>query len=250
MSGCYETFASVYDSFMDNIPYEEWSIYLKQLLQQENIENGTLVELGCGTGSMMQQLASSSYQILGVDISTDMLSIAADKLSDYDNTTLLLQDMRILDLGMQANAIYSVCDSMNYILTDEDLLDTFQGAHKHLHANGVFIFDLKTDYFYREILGDQIFCDHQEHCSYTWENSFFEEDCINQYDLTLFVKEPDSHLYRRFQETHHQRAYELSTIMDLLKQAGFHSITAYDAFTTQAPHAKSERIYLIARNGE
>lgn len=250
MSSCYETFASVYDTFMDNIPYEEWCSYLVSLFHQEQIKEGTLIELGCGTGTMMQLMKQNHYHIIGIDNSTDMLSIAADKLSAGEDMDLICQDMRFFDLGITVDGIYSICDSINYLLTPDDLCDTFACIRKHLNPNGVFIFDLKTQFFYSEILGDQTFCDHQDNCSYIWENSYFDEDDVNQYDLTIFVKEEDSDLYRRFQETHHQRAYKIPFIIDLLKKSGFSSVSIFDAFTSNAPNPESERIYLIARNGE
>lgn len=250
MSTSYRNFAYVYDTFMDNIPYKEWSNYLIHLFSKYHITAGTLVELGCGTGTMALLMNKSGFHMIGIDNSTDMLTIAADKAYGNENITLLLQDMRQLRLDMKADGFYCVCDSLNYLLSSDDVLMTFQKVKKHLVPNGIFIFDLKTLYFYQEILGDQTFCDHQKNCSYTWENTFFEEDFINQYDLTIFTRSNDSPLFERFCETHHQKAYFLSEIVDLLKQAGLEYVTAYDAFTENAPHKESERIYIIARNGD
>lgn len=247
MSTCYTNFASVYDAFMDNIPYEDWSTYLLSLLKDNDIRTGTLLELGCGTGSMIPYIHHAGYQVLGLDLSADMLEVASDKLAGLSDTTLLLQDMRDFDLDMCVDGIYCVCDGMNYLLCESDLLSTFIQVKKHLRKNGVFIFDLKTEFFYRDILGDQVFCDHQENCSYTWENSFFEEDSVNQYDLTIFVKSPDSDLYSKYEETHHQKAYDLDTVLSLLNQAGFTDIQAYDAFTKEPVHEESERIYIIVK---
>lgn len=250
MSTSYKNFAYVYDTFMDNIPYKEWSDYLIHLFSTYHITSGTLAELGCGTGTMALLMNNAGFHIIGIDTSADMLTIAADKTCGKKNLTLLLQDMRNLELGMKVDGIYCVCDSLNYLLNPADVQKTFQKVKEHLISNGIFIFDLKTIYFYQEILGDQTFCDHQADCSYTWENSFFEEDHINQYDLTIFTRSEGSPLFERFFETHHQKAYPLSEIVDLLKQAGLEYVKAYDAFTEDTPHAKSERIYIIARNGD
>lgn len=250
MSTNYQEFAYVYDKFMDNIPYIEWSQYLTRLFKQYSITNGSLVELGCGTGTLTLLMAKAGYQLIGIDNSTDMLTMAAEKTSSCPDITLLCQDMRKLELGMHFDGFYSICDSLNYLLDSSDLLSTFCGVKKHLKENGVFIFDLKTHYFYETILGDQVFCEHQENCSYTWENSYFEEDCINQYDLTIFVRQADGNLFERFHEIHHQKAYDLREIIDLLTQAGLEYITAYDAFTTMPPLPTSERLYIIARNGD
>lgn len=251
MSTIYQSFAYVYDKFMDNIPYDEWSCYLIQQFQKHSVNCGTLLELGCGTGTLCKRMADAGYSVIGIDNSEDMLSIAADKLISTKNTVLLHQDMTELDLGDTiCDGCYCVCDSLNYLLTPEQIGSTFAKVRKHLKRGGIFILDMKTEYFYEIILGDQTFCDHQEDCSYTWENSYFEEDRINQYELTMFIKDENSNLFRRFSETHHQRAYALQEIIDLLKQSGLEYVTAYDAFTTHAPLPESERIYIIARNGE
>jgi SAM-dependent methyltransferase len=250
MSTMYQGFAYVYDQFMDNIPYEEWCQYLLTLFKQYSVTSGALAELGCGTGTMSQLMAKAGFTVLGVDISQDMLTIAAEKTAGTPNLTFLLQNMCQLDLGQRVDGIYCVCDSLNYLLYAEEVLATFKGVKSHLVPGGTFIFDLKTEFFYRNILGDQTFCDHQENCSYTWENSFFEEDGINQYDLTIFVKTPDSQLFQRFNETHHQKAYSLTEIIDLLSDSGLEYVAAYDAFTQNPPDSESERVYIIARNGD
>lgn len=251
MSTIYQNFAYVYDKFMDNIPYRKWSQYIIRLFKTYGITDGTLVDLGCGTGTLCQFLSEAGYSLIGIDNSTDMLTIAADKLDSSKNILLLCQDMSELELGNTAyDGFYCICDSLNYLLTTDKIFATFSGVKQHLKKNGIFIFDLKTPYFYETVLGEQVFCDHQKDCSYTWENSYFEETCINQYDLTIFVKDSVSGLFHRFYETHQQKAYNLDEIIDLLAQAGLEYVTAFDAFTTNAPAADSERIYVIARNGD
>lgn len=250
MSTSYHNFAYVYDQFMDNIPYEEWCHYILNLLRNYDIQQGKIIELGCGTATLSLLLEQQGYHITGIDNSPDMLDIAAEKLPQNSNITLQLQDMSDLTLMDTYDAFFCVCDSLNYLVTEEDILHTFQGVKKYLKQDGIFLFDLKTLHFYRNILGDQTFCDHQEDCSYTWENSFFEEDNINQYDLTIFVRQDDTDLYEKYNEVHHQRGYELEEIIDLLGMAGLEYVTAYDAFTENPPAVDSERIYIIARNGE
>ena len=250
MSTSYKNFAYVYDTFMDNIPYDDWSKYIAYLFEKYHIDSGNLVELGCGTATLALQLVNYGYSIIGIDNSDDMLNIAAEKTANTPDIALQLQDMRDLLLDSTYDGFYCVCDSLNYLLSREDILDTFHCIKKYLRKDGIFIFDMKTIHFYQNCLGDQIFCDHQEACSYVWENAFFEDDCINQYDLTLFVRQDDSNLYEKFNEVHHQRGYNLEEIIDLLSLAGLEYVTSYDAFTEEPPKDDSERIYIIARNGE
>lgn len=250
MATSYEGFAYLYDQFMNNIPYEDWSHYLLSLFEQYHLSSGTLIELGCGTGTLTAHMANAGYHVIGIDNSVDMLTIAADKTSALSNVQLLLQDMQDIDLGdLSGDGAYCLCDSLNYLLTDNDILAAFQGIRRYVRPGGYFIFDLKTRYFYEEVLGDQVFCDHQEQGSYIWENSYFEEDSINQYDLTFFAR-LENGLYEKFNETHHQRAYDLAEIIDFLQAAGLEYVTAYNAFTKMPPAPDSERIYIIARNGD
>lgn len=250
MSTTYEGFAHLYDNFMNNIPYADWSRYLLQLLKQYRISSGSLVELGCGTGTLTQYIANAGYHVTGIDNSVEMLTLAADKTGDNPRICLLQQDMQCLNLGTHLyDGFYCLCDSLNYILNEDEMIATFSGVQQHLKNHGIFIFDLKTIHFYKTVLGDQVFCDHQEQGSYVWENSYFEEDNINQYDVTFFSR-LENGLYEKSNEVHHQRGYTLPEIIDFLQSAGLEYVAAYDAFTTKPPETDSERIYIIARNGD
>jgi len=244
----YTSFASVYDTFMDNIPYEDWAEYLIDLLKEYRINDGLVLDLGCGTGNMTELLAASGYDMIGVDNAEEMLEIAMDKRDKSGHDILyLLQDMREFELYGTVKAIVSICDSINYITEKEDLLEVFRLANNYLDPKGIFIFDFNTVYKYREVLGNQTIAEDREDCSFIWDNYYYEDEQINEYELSLFIKEQDSDLYRKYQEMHYQRAYDLETIKGLVEQSGLEYITAYDAFTRNAPTGESERIYVIAR---
>jgi ubiquinone/menaquinone biosynthesis C-methylase UbiE len=233
---------------MDNIPYEEWVEYLKELLKEYHVSNGLVLELGCGTGSMTELLANAGYDMIGVDNAEEMLEIAMEKREKSGHDILyLLQDMREFELFGTVKAIVSVCDSINYITEEEELLEVFKLVNNYLDPKGVFIFDFNTVYKYREVLGDQTIAEDREDCSFIWDNYYYEDEQINEYELSLFIKEKDSDLYRKYQETHFQKAYELNTMKNIVEKAGLEFVTAYDAFTRNAPTKESERIYVIAR---
>ena len=167
----YTSFASVYDTFMDNIPYEEWGEYLKGLLKEYKIEDGLVLDLGCGTGTMTEILASEGYDMIGIDNSEDMLEIAQEKKekSGYD-ILYLLQDMREFELYGTVKAVVSICDSLNYVTEEEELLEVFRLVNNYLDPKGIFIFDFNTEYKYREILGDCTIAENREECSFIWDN--------------------------------------------------------------------------------
>lgn len=242
----YTGFAEVYDMFMDNVPYEEWNTYLTGLLKEYGIEDGLVLELGCGTGKMTRLLAKSGYDMIGVDNSEEMLRIAMEAGEEDEGILYLLQDMREFELYGTVRAVVSICDSMNYILEEEDLLEVFRLVNNYLDPGGIFIFDMNTIYKYRELLGETTICENREEGSFIWDNYFDEEEQINEYDLTLFIRE-EGDLYRKYEETHYQRAYELETVKNLIEQAGMEFVAAYDAFTKEPVKADSERIYVIAR---
>lgn len=243
----YTDFASVYDTFMDETPYDEWSFYLIELLREYQCEKELILELGCGTGTMTQLLAKAGYDMIGLDNSMEMLQIAKEKMEDTDQTILyLLQDMREFELYGTVKGIVSICDSVNYITDPKDLLKVFQLANNYLDPKGIFIFDFNTTYKYREVIGDTTIAENRDNCSFIWENYYHEEECINEYDLTIFVESQQSK-YEKFTETHYQKGYELEEIKNIIQKSGLEFVVAYDAFTKNPPHEKSERIYIVAR---
>ena len=243
----YGSFACVYDKFMDNVPYKEWGKYLKSLLEEQGISDGLMLELGCGTGSLTEILADAGYDMIGVDLSADMLDIAMEKREQSGNNILyLLQDMREFELYGTVRAVVSICDCMNYILEEEDLLEVFCLANNYLDPGGIFVFDMNTPYKYREVIGNTTIAENREEGSFIWENCFDEESQVNEYALTLFIKEEDD-LYRKHEEFHYQKAYEPERVKELLEEAGLKVEEIYDAFTREPVREDSERIYFIAR---
>lgn len=243
----YSGFAKVYDLFMDNIPYGEWTDYVKELLSEEGILEGILLDLGCGTGSVTELLARSGFDMIGIDNSEEMLEIAMEKKERSGLDILyLLQDMREFELYGTVRGVVSICDSMNYILEEEELEEVFRLVHNYLDNEGIFLFDMNTVYKYETLLADNTFAEDREESSFIWENYYDEEEMINQYDLSLFIREDDGR-YRKYEETHLQRAYERQQVEELLERAGFELLHVYDAFTKDAPAGDSERIYFVCR---
>lgn len=241
----YTGFAQVYDLFMDNVPYEEWGAYLKGLLEEYGVpQKGVLCDLGCGTGQMTRLLAKAGYDMVGVDLSPDMLAVATE--GGADGILYLCQDICELELYGMADAMYSVCDSMNYLLGEEELLQAFCRVERYLVPGGVFVFDLNTIHKYEALLGDTVICENREEGSFIWENSYDPNDCVNEYQMTFFIKEREG-LYRKFEETHYQKGYSLGQVRAMAKKAGLEFAASYDAFTREPPKEDSERIYVILR---
>ena len=281
----YTGFAQVYDIFMDDTPYEEWCGYLTGVLEKyresgsagaagtavpktgnnyiietdddvikNNLqqEHNSILDLGCGTGTLTELLARQGYDMIGIDNAQEMLQIAMDKRDASGLDILyLLQDMREFELYGTVGAVISVCDSVNYLLEEEDIARTFRLVNNYLFPKGIFIFDFNTVYKYAAVIGDATIAENREECSFIWDNYYHEAEQINEYDLTIFVRQKTGEgLYRRFQETHYQRGYELEQMKDFLRQAGLVFLEAIDADTQEAVRNESERIYVVARKGE
>ena len=245
----YTGFAEVYDMFMDNVPYDEWAAYLQSLLKKNGAGSGIVLELGCGTGNITRRLRDAGYDMIGLDISEDMLRIALEKEEtkpgEEPSILYLCQDMREFELYGSVAAIVSICDSMNYILEEEDLLKVFRLADNYLDPDGIFIFDMNTEYYYKYVLGERTICENRDEGSFIWDNYYSEEDCINEFDITIYAKKGE--LFERFDEVHYQRAYRIPTVKKLLKKAGFSDIRVYACMAEEAPVRGTGRVYFLAR---
>lgn len=283
----YTDFAQVYDELMDDTPYEEWCEFLIELFRKYGVsadsvkadseqtarnlrqERNSVLDLGCGTGTLTELLAKKGYDMIGVDNAQEMLQIAMEKREKSGLDILyLLQDMREFELYGTVGAVVSVCDSLNYLLEEEDIIQTFRQVNNYLYPQGIFVFDFNTVYKYGAVIGDTTIAENREDCSFIWENYYHEEQEINEYDLTVFVRagrnaseldrtdgtESDGDsaqgaLFRRFQEVHYQRGYRLEQMRKFLARAGLDFVEALDADTHGKVTDKSERIYVVARKG-
>lgn len=242
----YTDFALVYDTLMDNTPYEEWCNRVTSVLKEEGIKNDLVLDLGCGTGTLTELLARKGYDMIGVDLSYEMLARAMEKREQSGLPILYLQqDMREFELYGTVNAVVSVCDSLNYLLDEEEVIETFRLVNNYLDPKGLFIFDFNTVHKYRDVIGDTTIAENREDCSFIWENYYHDEDDINEYEVTFFIKEGE--FFRRFVETHYQRGYTIEQMKDFLEQAGMEFVFMKDADTWDAVTPDSERVCIVAR---
>ena len=154
--------------------------------------------------------------------------------------------MRDFAVPTPVSAIVSVCDSMNYIIEEDELSEVFQCVKEALDVNGVFIFDMKTQYFYRDILGENTIAENRENAAFIWDNYYYEDESINEYEMAIFVEEKNG-LFRKYKETHIQRGYTIEEVMKSLAVSGLELVNIYDAFTQNPPTKNSERIYFVVK---
>lgn len=242
----YEEFAGIYDRMMSEIPYDVWFEKLLAYLKDRGIDRGHLCELGCGTGEMTGRFSEAGYEVTGIDLSPDMLALARDKEKENTDILYLNQDMTDFSLHKPADVVLCICDSLNYLLEREELLRTFVHVRENLSQNGIFIFDLKTEYCFSHILGDGIRVEDEEEYTVIWDNEYDCKEKVNEYLLTMFVRQPNSGLYERYDECHRQRAYTSEEIRELLSEAGLFVIDCFGEKMSGLPGSEEERIYFTA----
>ena len=243
----YTNFAKVYDLFMDNVPYDKWVERIRDILHKENIFDGLICDLGCGTGAITERLANIGYDMIGIDNSYDLLDIAMEKKYASGNDILYLcQDMREFELYGTVRAIVSGCDSLNYIQDLSGLEEVFSLVNNYLDPGGLFIFDMNTVYKYQNILGENTFSEVRDQAAFIWENTYDNNKRINEYDLNLFIK-LENDIYKRFEERHVQRAYTFDEIVSAINSSNMQLEKYLDADTYGDLRENTERILFIAR---
>ncbi len=257
----YRFFATVYDRMMSDIPYDDWEQYILQLLYMGGVPpQACITELGCGTGIMTRKLAEAGFRMTGIDLSLDMLRVAGkseadervflpDKSEEGSGAVrYLCMDMRDFSVDQKQDAIISIADSVNYLLTEEDMYRMMKSVYINLKPGGIFIFDLKTEYLYKQFMHGRTFRENMGDFSYVWKNRYDDELHIHHYYLWFkYKKKGDIGRWHTAREHHRQRVFGAEDIKQAAKQAGFRRAWVYDAFTFDKPRKNSERIYVVLR---
>ncbi len=237
----YGEFAQVYDELMYDVPYEKWVDFIvKKLGKVQNV-----LELGCGTGNVTQLLASR-FDVTALDISEEMLEVAAQKLRKGGKMARLVQgDMCDFKLHRSAEAAVCICDGINYLTEKSKVLKAFKNVRNNVIAGGLFIFDISSEYKLKQ-MNNQLYSEDNEQVTYIWRNSFDEETkCINM-DISFFVCQGDNE-YVRFDEVHTQRAHSIEEIKECLKKADFKVISVSDDYSDETVKTDSMRITFVAQ---
>lgn len=249
----YSHFATLYDEFMEDVPYDEWCDFIVRILKENQITDSLVCELGSGTGNITERMALKGYDMIGIDNSDEMLSVAQNKRTESDDERIkkilyLCQDMREFELYGTVSAFISSFDSINYLLEDGEVEETFRLVNNYLDPKGLFIFDFNTDANYRKLDEAAAGSDVIDDVTFTWCNTYDEDQRINEHELSFFVPSAeDSDLYRKYTEYHYQRGYKLEEIKDMLKKSGLVFEKAYDGYSFEEADEESSRIYVVAR---
>ena len=242
----YGAFADLYDALMDDVDYDAWADYYLRLIRDARAEVKTLCDCACGTGSMSVRFARRGLRVTGVDLSGEMLSRAQDKARRFGVQVMFVeQDMCALTLPRPVDALVCACDGVNYLLDDGQLRAFFEAARRALKPGGVLAFDFSSRAKLRDTLGDNLFGEDRDDVTYLWTNRYDDAAETVAMELTFFVREGDGR-YRRFDETHVQKAHDPGHLRELLEGAGFTDVRAFGDRTLEPPEPGAQRIHMRA----
>lgn len=245
MSEVYRGFASVYDALMYDVDYPGLIEYIDSLV---GLEGKTVLDLGCGTGTVMALLHQKGCKVSGMDISPEMQQAAQGKCPE---AAVVVGDMTccdsyvgLPDLG-NYDLLVSMLDCMNYIPSRTLLQSAFFNGFAALKSGGQFLFDMNSEYKLSQILGDNFYYDIGEDECYLWENQYdpVRKEC--RFDLTFFVKGQDGR-FDRIDEVHKEYAYTTEQVVDLLRLVGFDQIQVFGDRSHDAPVKEENRIFYLA----
>ena len=239
----YGKFAKVYDMLMEDVPYEDMANLIEHEIKEQKIVNNIVLDLACGTGTLTGLLKQKGFDMIGADLSMEMLHVAKEK---YPDILFLNQSMDDFELYGTVGTICCCLDSINY-LTEEGVLDkVFHLCNNYLEPGGLLIFDVNSAYKFEHVLAENIYTYDCDDIFYTWENFYMPEERLCDFYLTFFVKQGE--LYERFDETHTERCYSQAEICDALARNGFSVKKILDGFSENAAHKESERLFFVCEN--
>ena len=244
----YHALAASYDRLTNDINYQSTVDFYNRILTREQLSVRTAADLACGTGSVALLLARQGLQVVGVDMSEEMLCVAQQKAQELDNPPIFVCQ-RLEKLRFPRGVDLAVCalDSMNYITDPAACREALHRIYRILNPGGCFIFDVNTP---EKLLAmdDQIFLDEDDDVYCVWRGEFDENTQILSYAMDLFQRQGNT--WNRSYEEHREYAYTKEELTTWLRQAGFTNIEVFADRQFCPPREGEQRIYLKARKGK
>lgn len=244
----YDFLAGCYDRLTYDVDYAAWADYIEKHFQKKGLPGKTVLDLACGTGSLTYELAQRGYEMIGVDLSPEMLNEAMEKNTGVDGIPpmFLCQSMDKLDLYGTIDACVCCLDSVNYVTDPKKLKKAFARVHLFLMPGGMFLFDVNTVEKLTGLDG-QVFLDETEDTYCVWRAEYSKRSKICSYFMDIFRLDEASGQWERGEELHEERAYTVEELTGFLRDAGFRDITVYGERKMSAPREGEQRIFFVAR---
>lgn len=244
----YGVFSEFYDALTANVSYDTVAQVLSSLLTRYGKGRGLLLDLACGTGSVSVRLAEKGYEVIGVDLSPEMLSEAQNKAySAGQNILFLCQDMTALDLYGTVDAAVCTLDGLCHLPDEESVSAALGKVSLFMNPGGVFLFDVNSVYKHRAVLGNNTFVYDTDDVYCVWQNTLLPDGVTVQMDLDFFEPVSDAGDYVRQSERFTERAYPRETLEAMLKKAGFTVLDVFDGYSEKPAHDTSERLLFAVR---
>ena len=246
----YTSLAAVYDRLNADIDYAEWADYIEAQFEKFGAAPiSSVLDLACGTGTMTAELAGRGYDMTGIDLSEDMLSVARAKCDGgrFRHSVLLIrQNMAEFELYGTVNAVVCCLDSLNYLTKTDELARTFAHVHNYLDPDGLFVFDMNAPAKFERVYADNSYVLEDEGILCAWQNDYNAKSKLCDFYLSIFC-ETKNGLWQRFDEVQRERCYSLRTVRRLLTDAGFEICTEASDFYGGEINSDTERFYITAR---
>ena len=244
----YDFLAGCYDRLTYDVDYSAWADYIEKHFTRRGLPGKTVLDLACGTGSLTRELALRGYEMIGVDLSAEMLAEAAEKNRGVGpiEPIFLCQSMDKLDLYGTIDACVCCLDSVNYVTSPKQLQRAFERVHLFLMPGGLFLFDVNTPTKLQAMDG-QVFLDETEDTYCVWRGEYSRRSKICSYFMDIFRLDEETGLWERGEELHRERAYDLEELTAMLEQAGFRDIKMYGELKLRPPADGEGRVFFAAR---
>ena len=244
----YTNFAPIYDKLMsEDVDYEKWADYIEEIFTHYKKSPKLICDLACGTGNITLPMSRRGYDMIGVDKSTQMLSIAREKAAKENLDIMFLsQSFTKLDLYGGCDAFLCMLDGFNYVLAPKTLFDIAKRIKTcFLEPDGIVIFDLSSRYKLENYIGNNTFVYDKDGIFYAWENKFHKKSGLSDMYIQFFVKS-GAH-YKRFSEHHLQKAYSNPEIKQIFHAAGFETVDSFSPLTFSPPEKTDLRTVFVAK---
>ncbi len=243
----YRAIAAHYDAFTPDVDRARWATFLENLLKKHGCKPKMVLDLACGTGEIACEFAKRGYDVLGVDASREMLSIAADKAKGLANPPFFIhQRMEKLKLLKKVDAVVSCLDSINYLASKKTLHTTFLRVGRSLKPDGLFIFDINTPHKFK-ILHGQTYIRENQNAFCAWQPEYNEKSRTAKFYVNIFTQTSGG-LYERSLEFHRQRAHSHREIARALADARMKIVGIYGELTYKKPGGRDERVFYVVKN--
>lgn len=242
----YSSFAEVYDILMKDADYKKRTAYLTKLFKTHGKMPTLLLDLACGTGGFSNEFAKKGIEVIGVDMSEEMLAVARENSAEEGTDILYLcQKAEELDLYGTVDGAICCLDSLNHIIDIRKLTAAIKKVSLFLESGSLFIFDVNTEYKHKHILADNTFVFEEENVYCVWQNTYNENKLTTDISLDFFIADGEN--YIRSSENFKERAYTPEQLESILNKAGFNIEAIYDDLTTEEPKNESQRLIYVTK---